>query len=638
MRKAIIILFLSIPFAVNATTYYVATNGSDSNRGTLASPWKTWAKGFATIVAGDTLYIRQGTYTDMQGSGGGNYSGVRVANKSGTSNNPIVVSSYPGDARPILDCSSLSSIQGYHRGILMGNCNYWNIYGLIIKNVREWSGGPTQYTGSAWEISDMSNITIEYCDVTHCMNGFSVSGTNTKINYINCDSYENWDIYQGGDLCNGFNGNSRGSSTITYTGCRAWLNSDDGFDYLGGSGTISNINCWAFNNRPWHGGDEGGNGCGFKLAQDNTTYTGTGVRRTLINCIAANNGLIGIEGRVEAGPPFDMAIYNCTVANNSNDYGIRVPLTATYGTARLKNNISYGSKWGDYSGGAHNITNNNSWNSGIGTASDADFVSADYTQLANPRSTSGSLPIITAFHLVAGSDLIDKGADTGLLFNGKAPDLGAFELQASSTSNTPPVFKSGVVENVTPSLLVMSYDLNLNSLVVPPTSSFKILVNATVRTVNSVLISGNKVELTLASAIKSGDIITASYTKPANNPLQATSGAAANSISVQSIVNHLNTPTPDGTPAKITMTINPNPVHNLINILFAYASTFSKTDPASSPQVIRIMNISGQLFIEKLMETGVTNIKFPINIKSGIYTVMLLSAGENITSQKVIVY
>ena len=29
--------------------------------------------------------------------------------------------------------------------------------------------------------------------------------------------------------------------------------------------------------------------------------------------------------------------------------------------------------------------------------------------------------------LVAGSDLIDKGIDVGLPFNGSAPDLGAFE-------------------------------------------------------------------------------------------------------------------------------------------------------------------------------------------------------------------
>jgi len=62
MRKAIIILLLCIPVAASAKEYYVATNGSDSNAGTLASPWKTWAKGVASISAGDILYIRGRIY------------------------------------------------------------------------------------------------------------------------------------------------------------------------------------------------------------------------------------------------------------------------------------------------------------------------------------------------------------------------------------------------------------------------------------------------------------------------------------------------------------------------------------------------------------------------------------------------
>ena len=63
MRKAIIILFLCIPLVVNATNYYVATTGNDSNPGTITQPWATWQKGFNSISAGDILYIRGGTYS-----------------------------------------------------------------------------------------------------------------------------------------------------------------------------------------------------------------------------------------------------------------------------------------------------------------------------------------------------------------------------------------------------------------------------------------------------------------------------------------------------------------------------------------------------------------------------------------------
>lgn len=103
-------------------------------------------------------------------------------------------------------------------------------------------------------------------------------------------------------------------------------------------------------------------------------------------------------------------------------------------------------------------------------------------------------------------------------------------------------------------------------------------------------------------------------------------------------LNNLITPTKDATPAKITMTISPNPVHKIINILFGYTSTFSIQDPTTSPQIISIFDIYGKLFIEKLLVTGVANVKIPINLKSGIYTVLLLSGGLNMSSQKIIVY
>lgn len=47
-----------------AATYYVATSGSDSAAGTLAQPFGTIAKGLTSLRAGDTLYIRAGTYSE----------------------------------------------------------------------------------------------------------------------------------------------------------------------------------------------------------------------------------------------------------------------------------------------------------------------------------------------------------------------------------------------------------------------------------------------------------------------------------------------------------------------------------------------------------------------------------------------
>jgi hypothetical protein len=455
MKKIFGFLLLLITLNVNAATYYVSTTGSDSNAGTIGSPWLTWGYAWNRLVAGDILYIRAGTYTTMQGLGGGNYNGVRIAYKNGTSGSHITVSVYPGDSRPILDCSALSTIAGYHRGVLMDNCSYWDFNGLIIKNVREYTSSPTTYTGSAWEMQTCSNINITYCDVTYCMNGFSLSGLFTNVNYINCDAYENWDIYQSGDLCNGFNGNISATSTVTYTGCRAWKNCDDGFDFMAGGGYITLKNCWAFNNKPWHGGDENGNGDGFKLGFSDKTPE-TGVQRTVYNCISAYNGLMGFDESMDATTSQNMSLYNCVSYNNADYYSFRFNASAGTGVATLRNNISIGSA-NLYAGRARNVEDHNTWDSGLGvTANTADFVSVDMAQLSGARQASGALPVITAFHLAAGSDLIGKGvtiAGNTLDGEGKAwagsPALGPYEYAAPSGGDeTAPIVSTTIVTAV----------------------------------------------------------------------------------------------------------------------------------------------------------------------------------------------
>ena len=46
-----------------ANTFYVSPSGSDSNPGTIDKPFKTWQKLSSVLKAGDTGYIRGGTYT-----------------------------------------------------------------------------------------------------------------------------------------------------------------------------------------------------------------------------------------------------------------------------------------------------------------------------------------------------------------------------------------------------------------------------------------------------------------------------------------------------------------------------------------------------------------------------------------------
>lgn len=84
--KSLLILFFAVPLA--ATTYYVDRNhplANDSNPGTESLPWKTINKGAQTLVAGDTAYVKAGTYDEH----------IEFAN-NGTQTYPITFKSYSG--------------------------------------------------------------------------------------------------------------------------------------------------------------------------------------------------------------------------------------------------------------------------------------------------------------------------------------------------------------------------------------------------------------------------------------------------------------------------------------------------------------------------------------------------------------
>jgi len=67
-----------------------------------------------------------------------------------------------------------------------------------------------------------------------------------------------------------------------------------------------------------------------------------------------------------------------------------------------------------------------SWDIGV-TMSNSQFVSVSTSGWDAARQADGDLPVLTYLHLAPKSALIDKGVNVGLPYNGKAPDLGAFE-------------------------------------------------------------------------------------------------------------------------------------------------------------------------------------------------------------------
>lgn len=74
-----------------AANYYVASTGTDTNPGTLSAPMRTIGAAQNKLAAGDTLFVRGGTYFET----------VRIS-RSGTARNPIEIRAYPGET-PTLD-------------------------------------------------------------------------------------------------------------------------------------------------------------------------------------------------------------------------------------------------------------------------------------------------------------------------------------------------------------------------------------------------------------------------------------------------------------------------------------------------------------------------------------------------------
>lgn len=73
-----------------ATTYHVASTGSDSNPGSQASPWRTLQKAANTVRAGDVVMVANGTYAGFQVTADGT-AAARIVFRAGGSN--VVINS-----------------------------------------------------------------------------------------------------------------------------------------------------------------------------------------------------------------------------------------------------------------------------------------------------------------------------------------------------------------------------------------------------------------------------------------------------------------------------------------------------------------------------------------------------------------
>jgi hypothetical protein len=402
--------------SAHAEDFYVATDGDDGHAGTIDAPFATVEQGEAAASPGDTVFIRGGEY---KFSGTDRTVGVSFT-KSGSEGKPIHYFAYQ-DETPIFDLFEVMP-QARVTGLDV-HCNYIHVRGLEVRGVRQ------LIVGDSWSVRIRGDHNvIEQLNVHdgEAPGIFITSGASNLI--LNCDSHHNYDPLEDGGNADGFGCHSSGGDNVL-RGCRAYENSDDGFDFINASGTCTVEDSWAFRNGFIPDTDTKiGNGAGFKSGgygippDPPPTVPRHVVRRNL-----AFANLIGFYANYHTG---GLDFFNNTAFDNPANYDMRpAPNVAT--SHKLRNNIATGTGQTivNFTGGGNDDVN--SWTLQVDVSSD-DFVSMDKAIGTMPRNADGSLPSML-MRLAQGSDLIDRGEDVGLPFVGNAPDLGAYEFGAKET-------------------------------------------------------------------------------------------------------------------------------------------------------------------------------------------------------------
>lgn len=130
MKKLIVLLFLvsimlsgcsTASAATTGASYYVSPSGLDTNPCTLALPCKTFQKVTGLVVAGDTVYLRGGTYTQRL-----------MITKSGVAGAFITFQAYPGET-PVIDGNTFTATSS--GGMIdIRNSGYIRIDGISVIN------------------------------------------------------------------------------------------------------------------------------------------------------------------------------------------------------------------------------------------------------------------------------------------------------------------------------------------------------------------------------------------------------------------------------------------------------------------------------------------------------------------------
>lgn len=323
-----IVLLLVCSNIALGVTRYTSPIGTDNSGRTMDAPGELRAM-VGKLQPGDTLLLLDGQYDLLN---------TVVVNVKATSDKWVVICPARG-ARPIFD---FRGQQINMNGVKVSGAH------ILIKDIT------IRYAGKKgiW-LENASYCRLENLDVYGCCDsGIQLRKGGHNL-VMNCDSHDNFDYQAGGGNADGFADKQGGDAFAgnTYIGCRAWNNSDDGWDSFqretkDGVPTMY-LFCVTYNNGPAefdltnhpraNGVDRelpclagkdlkhipnGGNPNGFKLGGQGNDNKESGVytrhHTRLMNCLAVGHRKKGFDQNNNAG---EMEIGHCMAIGNDINYG-----------------------------------------------------------------------------------------------------------------------------------------------------------------------------------------------------------------------------------------------------------------------------------------------------------------------------
>lgn len=473
MKKLLIVLLMLVlvsctentpsrlSFAIGAT-YYVSPSGSDANSCSLAAPCKTFTKVVGLVVAGDTVYLRGGTYKERL-----------LISKSGVANAYITFTAYPNEI-PVIDGATFTASNSSGM-VNVSNANYVKINGITVINAPQaaiYASSTThlEITNNKTNMTKASSgIGVWYSDqvlVSHNVvanshilsepqggheESVSIAGTtNFEVSY-NEIYMSGQTAYLGNEAIDCKDGTRFGSVHHNYI-----------HDYYAEGGGIY-IDAWTHltGNIDIYDNYSSNNGNGITLGSE---QGGTTENVRVYNNIIYNVGAvgIGIPTRSTAGIRRNIEIYNNTIYKARWNGGAGIYVTETkISNIVIRNNLVY--------------FNNTNGEIAAGTSNVLPNVSADHNIVFGPKSCSLEYPNCVEIsnnpggyanifgnttsdprfinlttpdlHLQASSPAIDKGVPVGYVIDdysgtsrpqGLAYDVGAYEYASGAVpTNTP---------------------------------------------------------------------------------------------------------------------------------------------------------------------------------------------------------